>query len=52
MTELERAKRYGFTQGELDRAKAEILAQWEKHYKERDKISNDEHINTFVRSFS
>jgi len=51
MTELERAKRYGFTQGELDRAKAEILAQWEKHYKERDKISNEEHINGYVDNF-
>jgi len=51
MTELERAKRFGFTQGELDRAKAEILSQWEKYYKERDKISNDEHINSFVDNF-
>jgi len=51
MTELERAKRFGFTQGELDRAKAEILARWEKYYKERDKISNDEHINSFVDNF-
>ena len=51
MTELERAKRYGFTQGELDRAKAEILAQWEKYYKERDKISNDEHISDYVGNF-
>jgi zinc protease len=51
MTELERAKRFGFTQGELDRAKAEILSQWEKYYKERDKISNDEHINSYVDHF-
>jgi len=51
MTELERVKRYGFTQGELDRAKAEILAQWEKYYKERDKISNEEYINDFVNNF-
>ncbi len=51
MTELERVKRYGFTQGELDRSKAEILAQWEKYYKERDKISNEEHINAYVDNF-
>ncbi len=51
ISELERVKRYGFTQGELDRAKAEILAQWEKHYKERDKISNEEHINAYVDNF-
>jgi len=51
MTELERVNRYGFTQGELDRSKAEILAQWEKYYKERDKISNEEHINAYVDNF-
>ena len=51
MTELERAKRYGFTQGELDRGKAEILSQWEKYYKERDKISNEEYINSYVDNF-
>ncbi|RLD93345.1 MAG: insulinase family protein, partial [Bacteroidetes bacterium] len=51
ISELERVKRYGFTQGELDRAKAEILAQWEKYYKERDKISNEEHINAYVDNF-
>jgi len=51
MTELERVKRYGFTKGELDRAKAEILASWEKYYKERDKISNDEYINDYVDNF-
>jgi len=51
MTELERAKRFGFTQGELDRAKAEILSQWEKYYKERDKISNEERINAYVDHF-
>ena len=51
MTELERAKRFGFTQGELERAKADILSQWEKYYKERDKISNDEYINDYVANF-
>jgi zinc protease len=51
MTEVERVKRYGFTPGELDRAKAEILSQWEKYYKERDKISNEEYINTYVDNF-
>jgi zinc protease len=51
MTELERVKRYGLTQGELDRAKAEILIQWEKYYNERDKIHNEEYINDYVNSF-
>jgi zinc protease len=51
MTELERVKRYGFTQGELDRSKAEILTQWEKYYNERDKISNEEYINDYVNNY-
>ena len=51
MTELERAKRYGFTFGELDRAKAEILTQWEKYYNERDKIHNEEYINNYVENY-
>ena len=51
MTELERAKRYGFTQGELDRAKAEILTQWDKYYNERDKIHNEAYINQYVENY-
>lgn len=51
LTELERVKRYGFTAGELDRVKAEILTQWEKYYKERDKISNEEYVNEYVDNF-
>jgi zinc protease len=51
MTELERVKRHGFTLGELDRAKAEILTRWEKYYLERDKISNEEYVNEYVDHF-
>jgi len=51
MTELERVKRYGFVQGELDRAKAEIMTRWEKYYKERDKISNEEYVNDYVNHY-
>jgi zinc protease len=42
LTELERARRYGFTQGELERAKATMLSNFENLYKQKDKISNDE----------
>jgi zinc protease len=51
LTELERAKRFGFNPGELERAKAEILTQWEKYYNERDKIHNEEYINDYVNHF-
>jgi len=51
LTELERVKRFGFVQGELDRAKAEILTRWEKYYKERDKISNEEYVNDYMNHY-
>ena len=35
VTENERVKQFGFTQGELDRAKAEFLSQIERQYNER-----------------
>jgi len=51
MTELERVKRYGFTQGELDRAKSNMLTRWENYYKERDKITNDEYVDEYIDHF-
>ena len=42
LTEYERARRYGFTEGELTRAKATMLSNFENMYKQRDKISNDD----------
>lgn len=42
LTEMERASRYGFTAGELERAKATMLSNFENRYKQRDKISNDD----------
>jgi len=44
LTELERVKRHGFTQGELDRAIADQLSSWEKYYNQRDKVSNEQWI--------
>ena len=35
LTEIERVKRHGFTEGELERAKKEVLSQMEKYYNER-----------------
>jgi zinc protease len=37
LAEGERAARFGFTQPELDRARAELLRQWEQIYAERSK---------------
>lgn len=41
LTEAERVKQHGFTQGELDRAKASVLLNYENIYKQRDKTNHD-----------
>jgi zinc protease len=43
-TEAERARRFGFTKGELDRAKAKMLADFENRFKQKDKIDNDTYV--------
>ncbi len=40
-TEAQRVVRHGFTDGELNRAKINLLTSMESSYKQRDKISND-----------
>lgn len=44
-TEAERARRFGFTTGELERAKASMLSNFENNYKQKDKIDNDTYIS-------
>lgn len=51
LTEGERLRRYGFTQTELDRAKADLLSAIEKSYNEREKQSNKSYINEYKRNF-
>jgi zinc protease len=51
LSEVERVKRYGFTQSELDRAKAQMLALYEKMYNERDKQKSDGYIREYVSNF-
>ncbi|MCX7954865.1 MAG: insulinase family protein [Bacteroidales bacterium] len=40
LTEIERARRYGFTQGEIDRKKSDILKDYEIRAKEYDKTES------------
>jgi len=47
LMENERVKRFGFTAGELERAKTNILRGLEKAFKEKDKRNND----LFVREY-
>lgn len=51
LTETERLKRFGFTQTELDRAKASYLTNMETALKEKDKTSSDQLVNEYVRNF-
>lgn len=49
--ENERVKRHGFTQSELDRAKAQYLAQYEKAYNDRDKNNSSSYLGTYQNNF-
>jgi len=44
-TEAQRIYKHGFTSGELDRAKTNLLTSLESRYKQRDKISNDQYAS-------
>lgn len=46
-TEAIRLYLHGFTPGELDRAKTNLLTSYESRYKQRDKISNDQYARDF-----
>ncbi len=50
-TEAERVRRYGFTEGELKRAKSNMLTNWETYYKQRDKIDNDSYASNIQSHF-
>lgn len=51
LTEVERLKRFGFTQSELNRAKANMLSRFEKSYNERSKQKNEPLVKEYTRSF-
>ncbi len=51
LTEAERMKRFGFTPGELTRAKADMLSAYEKSYNERNKTKNNSYVKEYIRNF-
>lgn len=51
LRETERARQFGFTETEYNRARAEYLRQLESAYNERDKRKNEEYVNEYVRHF-
>ncbi len=50
-TEAQRIVRHGFTEGELNRAKVNLLTSMESAYKQRDKISNDQYVSGIQNYF-
>lgn len=51
LTEIERIKKFGFTQSELDRAKKQQLASIERSYNNRDKTESSVLVDEFIRNF-
>lgn len=51
VSENERAKKYGFTQGELDRAKADMITRLESSFKEKDKKNSEEYVWQYQSHF-
>jgi zinc protease len=50
-TEAQRIYQHGFTPGELERAKTNLLTSTESRYKQRDKISNDQYASDYKNNY-
>ena len=51
-TEMERMRRYGFTTGEFERAKQEILRWAERSYANRNDVSNEAYVERCIAHFA
>ncbi|MFT4095232.1 MAG: insulinase family protein [Niabella sp.] len=51
MEEIERAKRFGFTQNELERAKLNLQSSMERAYNEKDKTESSGYVGEYLRNF-
>ena len=51
VSENERVKKFGFTTGEFERAKSEILARSESSYKDRDKKESEDYVWRYQSNF-
>lgn len=49
--ELERVKKYGFTEAELDRDKANMLNSIDRAFKEKDKTESENYAEEYIRNF-
>lgn len=51
LTEASRVKQFGFTSTELERQKTEMLRQYERALKERDKTESRNYVDEYLRNF-
>ncbi len=49
--EIERARRYGFSEQELERSRKMVLRFMEQFYQERDKTDSGHYVNNLVKTF-
>ncbi|MFA9390504.1 MAG: M16 family metallopeptidase [Prolixibacteraceae bacterium] len=52
LIETERIKRFGFQEGELERAKINFLTSLESQYKQKDKIRNDSYCREYSGNYT
>ena len=50
-TELERIRRHGFTESELERAKKEVMLAQERSYRNRNDRKNGQFVNRYISAF-
>ncbi len=51
LQENKRVQKYGFKAGELDRAKKDISARWEKQYKDKDKRESSRIVREYINNY-
>ncbi|WP_084404194.1 M16 family metallopeptidase [Flavobacterium tegetincola] len=51
VAENERVKKFGFTEGELDRAKSDFIASIERAYNDRDKTNSSSYVGEYQSHF-
>lgn len=51
LEELEKVKRYGFTETEFERAKKSVMLKYQRAYNERAKTSSDAYASELLRNF-
>jgi zinc protease len=51
LTEVERVKKFGYTQAELERGKKQLLASFEQLYNNRDKTESSNFVEEYIRNF-